>query len=275
MDTSTIPFWRTTAVAKHPGTRVALVGFDTEDTTRFASLFSQLGSLTHRIDPRFTPIGIVRESYGAVVLNLTPELADSSWISVPGLQALKAPVVAVGTVAELTRFQAIQAHAAELLFRPLVNDEILLRASRCMRRPAAGRETETEPRQRIMVADDDLSIVALTSGILRGRGFECHEAKNGREALEMSRVLLPDLLILDVNMPYVNGLDILQALRSDPSTAAMKILMFTAAGGEEDVKRGGQLGADSYLCKPFRPFDFLQRVKLVLQPASARAGAAN
>jgi DNA-binding response OmpR family regulator len=74
--------------------------------------------------------------------------------------------------------------------------------------------------------------------------------------------LVPDLLILDVNMPFINGFDVLSALRDDPSTSAMNILMLTAADSPEDMTRGTKLGATAYLCKPFRPFQFVLRIIL-------------
>ena len=201
------------------------------------------------------------DTYSAVLLNLS-QRPGSSWLSEQELMSLKAPLLAVGTSEELTPLQAIHAHGGELLSRPVTSDELLVRIRRFVARKAPPRK------QRIVIADDDSSILALTAGILRGRGFECHEATDGRQALELARTLLPDLLILDLNMPFVSGFEILAALRNEPGTAAMTILLFTAAGGQEEVTRGTELGASSYLCKPFRPFDFLQRIKLLLPPAS-------
>jgi DNA-binding response OmpR family regulator len=125
----------------------------------------------------------------------------------------------------------------------------------------------------VLVADDDPSVLALAVGILRGRGLECHPAKDGKQALELARTVLPELLILDIHMPFLNGLDVVAALREDPSTSSMKILMFTGDDDPAVVKLSTRLGANSYLCKPFRPLDFLRRVRGLLPAMSAEMPA--
>ena len=104
-------------------------------------------------------------------------------------------------------------------------------------------------------------MTALVGRILENRGFECTRAENGWKALELTRCLLPDLLVLDVNMPFVNGFNILSALRNDPGTSSMKILMLTGADSPEDVIQGLGRGASAYLCKPFQPFEFVRHIK--------------
>ena len=205
--------------------------------------------------------------YSAVLLNLTQPLADSSWISVPQLQALKVPILAIGAPEDYSSFPAIKILAADLLFRPFLPEELVVRIGRALAPLAQMPPKDHQGAQRkirVVIADDDPAIIRLTSGMMRSKGFDCHEAKDGRQALLLARTLLPELLILDVNMPFVNGLDVLFALRDDPSTSAMKILLFTAADGPDEVRLGIQLGASSYLRKPFRPFDFLQHVNELL-----------
>jgi DNA-binding response OmpR family regulator len=246
------------------GARFASVGFEGAESLSIAAFLAALGSLTQRISPNFTALTSDMDSYSAILLNITPSLAESSWISVPQLLALRVPVLAIGTFADLSSFPAIQVNASELLFRPFSYEELLVRIGRSLARTAQARRNVRGRRLRIVIADDDPSIIGLTSGILRAKGFECHEAKNGREALDLARTLLPDLLILDINMPFVHGFDILTALREDPGTSAMRILLFTATESPDAVRLGSELGANSFLRKPFRPFDFLRRVKALL-----------
>ena len=244
------------------GARFALVGFEAEESSSLSSFLSSFGSLTQTIAPRSD--ALTDAPFSAILLNLTLTATDSSCISLAQLLALNVPVIAIGSWADIHSFPAMQMNASELLFRPFMNEELLIQIGRSFSRTAQARYNSPARKLRILIADDDPSIVGLVSRVLQGRGYECHEATNGRRALELARTLLPDLLILDIKMPFVHGLDALTALRRDPSTAAMRILLFTAANGAEAVKLGGELGADGYLCKPFRPYEFVKRVTMLL-----------
>jgi CheY-like chemotaxis protein len=249
--------------------RVALVGFDEGEAFSIGRFVAGLGGFTHRIDPKLTEPTRQLDSFSAVLLNLTSELADTPWAAGQWIGDLRTPVLTIGTWASMNRFPTIRINADEVQLRPVWNDELLLRITRMINRKSArggGRGVEScrNVKCRVLVADDDPSMVALAAGILRGRGIDCHEAHNGRQALELARTLLPDLLILDVHMPFMSGFDILSALRADPGTSAMRILMFTGDDSHDAVRLGTSLGANSYLCKPFRPHDFLLRVKELL-----------
>jgi DNA-binding response OmpR family regulator len=260
-------------IAAFSDRRFALVGFDEEESSSIFSALAALGSLAHKVDPRLDPLSGEMAYYGAVLLNLAPSVRESSWASLPKLLALTAPLIAVGTYGELSACPVIQRHASELLIRPLRPEELLVRIARCLGRSVTALDNSPSRKCRVLIADDDKAIFFLTSAILRGLGLECYQAKDGRQALAMARTILPDLLVLDLNMPFINGLDILSSLRSDPGTCSMKILLFTASDGEDIVKRvvGTELAPDDFLLKPFQRYQFLQRVRGLLPGLSSAA----
>ena len=245
--------------------RFALLGFQPDESQSIVAVLAEMGILSRLFSPQSIPATSEFDLYSGVILNLTSEPNESTWIADPRWLALKPPLLAIGTGYDFFAFSAIQLSASEVLFRPFTDMELAVRLRRCVSgKIRRGDKNLAARKPCVVIADDDHSIFALVSGVLRGRGFECHEARNGRQALELARTLIPDLLILDVNMPFINGFDVLSALRSDPSTSAMRILMLTAADNPEDLEHGTELGATAYLCKPFQPFQFVLRIKQLL-----------
>lgn len=100
---------------------------------------------------------------------------------------------------------------------------------------------------KILVADDDRMLRALLSAILKKH--EVLQASDGRSALEMAEQERPDLVILDRNMPYLNGMEVLRALRASPSLADIQVIILSAFDKLEDQVQGLQAGADAYLSK--------------------------
>ena len=107
----------------------------------------------------------------------------------------------------------------------------------------------------VLVADDDEDILLLVTTRLRRDGFEVVQARDGDEALAAARELRPDVAVLDIGMPGLDGLAVLQALREDPELAGTRVLLLTAKAQEQDVRRGLDLGADEYVKKPFSPLE--------------------
>jgi len=103
----------------------------------------------------------------------------------------------------------------------------------------------------VLVVDDDPEILAMLSARLEGRGYRVLTAADGREALEVARRARPDLLILDVMMPAKNGWEVARALRQDPVTEGIKIVMLTAIGEQMNEMTSPLYGADAYFDKPF------------------------
>ncbi|WP_307844565.1 response regulator transcription factor [Actinotalea solisilvae] len=118
--------------------------------------------------------------------------------------------------------------------------------------------------QHVLVADDDPDIRDLVAFKLGTAGYEVEVVGDGLAALEHARARPPRLVLLDVMMPGLSGLDVAQQLRADPRTATVPIILLTAKAQESDVEGGFGVGADDYVTKPFSPRELLSRVRAVL-----------
>ena len=117
----------------------------------------------------------------------------------------------------------------------------------------------------ILVVDDERDIVDLLAYNLKKEGFGVVKAYDGKQAMQNIKSTPPDLVILDVMMPNMNGLDVCKAIRGNPATATMPIIMLTARTSEHDQIAGLEIGADDYLAKPISPRVLLARVKTILR----------
>ena len=122
-------------------------------------------------------------------------------------------------------------------------------------------------KQRILIADDDVNIAELISLYLMKEGYETKRAADGREALRMVPVFDPDLIILDIMMPEMDGYEVCREVRKNSSTP---IIMLTAKGETFDKVLGLELGADDYMVKPFDTKELVARVKAVLRRLDAK-----
>lgn len=116
----------------------------------------------------------------------------------------------------------------------------------------------------ILVVDDDPDICEIVQVNLEGAGYNVMVASDGAEALEVARKYLPDLIILDVLMPELDGWRVLEELIKDPRTAERPVIMLTCRGDDQDVLRGLNLGAVEYITKPFYPDGLVTSVRLLL-----------
>ena len=119
----------------------------------------------------------------------------------------------------------------------------------------------------ILVVDDDPDIARFVEVNLRSAGYDVAVAADGEEALEKAGELRPDLVLLDVMMPRIDGFEVAQRLRKNPQTANTSIIMLTAKALSADKVTGLQSGADDYIIKPFDPIELLARVKGTLRRA--------
>ena len=114
--------------------------------------------------------------------------------------------------------------------------------------------------RKLLIADDEDGIRSLVRMTLESDAYEILEAADGTEALELARAHRPDLLLLDVMMPGVTGLEVCRTLKSDPATAGITIVMLTARAQDSDREAGRAAGAESYFTKPFSPVALLRKV---------------
>ena len=120
----------------------------------------------------------------------------------------------------------------------------------------------------VLVAEDDDDILLLVTTRLKRDGFEVIGARNGDDALALARQHLPNVAVLDVGMPGLDGLEVLEQIRADPSLAGTRVLLLTAKAQESDVRRGFDAGADAYVRKPFSPTDLSARVRELIDDAA-------
>ena len=136
---------------------------------------------------------------------------------------------------------------------------------------AAALGSDRQTGGRILVVDDDRHIVELIRYNLRHEGFDVDVAYDGREAIERACTVSPDLVILDLMLPYVDGLEVCRHLRE---WGPIPILMLTAKDAEHDRVLGLESGADDYVTKPFSPRELMARVRAILRRAGDQGGHA-
>jgi phosphate regulon transcriptional regulator PhoB len=123
----------------------------------------------------------------------------------------------------------------------------------------------------ILVADDEEDVLNLVSANLKNVGYTVMRAENGESALNAARGDAPSLIVLDLMLPGMTGLEVCKVLKSDPATSNIPIIMLTAKAEEVDRILGLELGADDYITKPFSPRELVLRVKSVIR----RGGGSN
>jgi two-component system response regulator RpaA len=118
--------------------------------------------------------------------------------------------------------------------------------------------------QVILVVDDDPDICEIVKVNLEGVGYDVRVASDGAAGLAMARELRPDLIVLDVLMPELDGWQVLERLAKDPATAGLPVIMLTCKGEDQDILHGLDQGAVEYLTKPFYPENLVASVKILL-----------
>lgn len=126
---------------------------------------------------------------------------------------------------------------------------------------------------KILVCDDERHIVRLIQVNLERQGYQVVTAFDGKEGLEKVRSEKPDLCVLDVMMPYMDGFEVLKNIRRDPDTENLPVIMLTAKAQDKDVFEGYHYGADMYLTKPFNPMELVTFVKRITQNNDGPGGS--
>ena len=116
----------------------------------------------------------------------------------------------------------------------------------------------------VLVVDDDADTSRIISTLLLARGYQVRLAGDGRAALESIREQRPDLVLLDIMMPGLDGIQVLEEIRADPRTTTLPVILVTAKSGDPDLLEGYRLGAQYYVTKPFKSRELLYAISLVL-----------
>lgn len=123
---------------------------------------------------------------------------------------------------------------------------------------------------RVLVVDDDPQVLKLLRVNFELEGFEVMSATNGEEALELVRGDTPDVVVCDVMMPGIDGLEVVRRLRAHPDTVSLPLVVVSAKAQQADVRAGLKLGADEYVTKPFDPAELIEIVQRLLDERSTR-----
>lgn len=122
---------------------------------------------------------------------------------------------------------------------------------------------------KILVVDDEIDILEIIRHALNKEGFEVHVAANGAQAIEQARKIKPELILMDVMMPVMDGMEACRQLKEDPETSGIAIVFLTARSEEFAELAGFEAGADDYISKPIRPRVLLSRLKAILRRRNA------
>jgi DNA-binding response OmpR family regulator len=131
-----------------------------------------------------------------------------------------------------------------------------------------------ETRPRILIVDDEPDLLSVLRFGLEAEGFEVLEASDGERGLDLARTERPDLLVLDLMLPRMDGYKVCRALKFDERYRQLPIFILSARSGETDRRLALDLGADAYITKPYEVRDLVTRIRTKLQPAPPRNAAA-
>jgi two-component system, cell cycle response regulator DivK len=243
------------------GKRIALAGFSGPEVRRIAQALDRAECFTLVIETPLVGLSAaIVERFDIVVLNLgTSDGTTCHKNTSPGLNK---PILLVGSRATIAdKVVSVETGARDFLTTPWDSEELLVRCCKLLSpdliQPVV---REREGPAQVVIADDDPAIGALLTATLRRTGAECRLARSGTETLALVRELKPDAVILDVNMPGMDGFEVLASLRGDLATAGVPVVLLTARQQESDVLKGFSCGASDYITKPFNPMEVTARI---------------
>ena len=256
------------------GKRVALIGLTTERADALCTMLDGVKARPRLFDPSDDPASEAIRDCDLVLFHVRPETLESSWLqsglSIPASTKL----VFLGEQRDLVALSPlVRSRALDFIVGSAEPQEVLMRITFAISRsvaaapapqPAAPAAHDVPVRPRtaiacpqIVLADDDGIIHALVGATLQNHGMSCRSAANGHDALTMIRSQRPHAAVLDVNMPGMDGYEVLAAIRAEKIPT--RVILLTSLGHEKDILRAFNLGADDYLTKPFNPFELVAR----------------
>ena len=251
------------------GKRVAIVGLPAHENQRLCVALERVGARAVFFELTGPVDAAALAKCDLVATYVHPAGGYSAWLD-PSSEAARLPTVFVGSRDHLLELDpAVQAMAAEFLMDSWQPEEALVRLSLALTHSSQRKARPAPPmaaggRIRVLVADDDSTVLALVRTALENFGMECYLAADGPKALDAARRLRPQAAILDVNMPGMDGYEVLSAIRAE--NLPVRVMLLTARQQESDIIRGFTLGADDYVVKPFSPMELVARLKrLVLR----------
>jgi two-component system, cell cycle response regulator DivK len=270
------------------GKSVALVGLADDEAERLCGVLEHVGAKPRIFEADAKPDADAIGNCSLVVVHVRPETLGTYWLHPLTVANLSRPLVLIGLRDHLLDLDStVLPSAADLLIDGWQPEEALIRLGHALSRAAAARapgpapvpsqvpppaeEERTAgmplPREvtreiEVLLADDDLTVRMVVRSLIQGAGIKCRMACDGNEALQVIRDCHPTAAVLDVNMPGMDGYEVLAAVRHE--MLPTRVILLTARQQEADITRGFTLGADDYVVKPFNPAELLARVKRYL-----------
>jgi len=258
------------------GRRFALMGFEPAEGTSILAALASVRGIGHVVGevPSIPGLNTFSPFDACFINGSAPGIGEQA----PPVELIarsRKPAVVIGTPDQLLqRFTAVADLNRDFMLRPYQAEELLLRAYRILRFAETAEfkipATVRNGARRVVVADDDATTIVMISTILKHFQFECEFAHDGVQALEIARKKKPDLVLLDVSMPRMNGFDALTALRSDSNLQSARVILVSAHHDEAEVVKGFKLGADDYITKPFNSGELMARINRVLREPEDR-----
>jgi len=258
------------------GRRFALMGFETPEANSIIAVLETVRGFGHVVGAAPNIPGLNSFSpFDACFVNASAIGAGDQPSPIEMIARSRKPAVIIGTLNDLvTRFAAVADLYRDFIMCPYQPEELLLRAYRILRfvesAAVAIQSSSRNGARRVVVADDDATTIVMISMILKHFNFECDIAHDGVQALDIARKKKPDLVLLDVAMPHMNGFEALTALRSDAATRSTPVILVSAHRDEAEVVKGFSLGADDYVTKPFNSGELMARISRILRESEER-----
>jgi CheY-like chemotaxis protein len=260
------------------GKRVALIGFAGADADRLCSALARVRAAPMLFAGSESPDSPSVRGCDLIMIHVRAGTLGTPWLAPGNAEPGGKPAILVGDRESLFSLDySVQRRTREFLMDAWQAEEAMMRASVVLSRgfaPVAGRaEAPSAPaieyalphtgRPQVVLADDDTTVLALVRATLMNHGMDVRTATNGSDALRLLEAALPDVAILDVNMPSMDGFELLSAIRS--RAMPVRVILLTARQQEGDLVRGFGLGADDYVIKPFSPMELMARLKRLLR----------
>lgn len=244
---------------------IGIVGFERPEAERIANAFVGSGATSKILEQ--TPDAERFQTFDAVIVNAQqPSLPRG--MSVESLISEGKPVLFIAARgAQVLGDPDVLEQLGDFLLAPWDAQEVVMRVCRVISRKSNGiaarksaGKREVKRALRVVVADDEKDITTLVESALKKCGVDCRYVHDGGAALDLARTFQPDVMVLDVMMPDLDGFGVLMSLKRDERTSHVKVILLTACNQESDIMRGFGLGADDYVTKPFNPLELAARV---------------
>jgi PleD family two-component response regulator len=252
------------------GKRFALMGFAADEAATIVSALATVRGLGHVMEDAPAIPGLnTLSAFDACFVNASAIAAGENRAPIEVIARSRKPAIIIGAFEELiARFEAAAGLNRDFILRPCQPDELLFRTYRILKL-AESLAAQIQPSARngvrlVVLADDDATTIVMISTILKHFNFKCEIAHDGAQALEISRAKRPDLVLLDVSMPKMDGFEALAALRESPATRNLPVILISSHHDEAEVVKGFSLGANDYVTKPFNSGELIARISRVL-----------